>query len=103
MTNPESARLSGNLTVREVPATWRQFEQLAATGRMPPTIDLGSVERTDSSALALLLEWQAQGSARSQKITFENPPDSLRVIARLTEVSSLLGWNDNKNESDDLS
>lgn len=89
--------LTGNLTVREVPAIWRRYRQQADSGMLPETIDLKMVERTDSSALALLLEWQTLGG---EKIKFENPPESLKVIARLTEVEGLLGWNNQNHKSD---
>lgn len=80
--------LSGDLTVREVPATWQRLKS-----GLPDEIDLAGVERIDSSALALLLECRANANAAGQRIEFRNPPDTLRTIARLTQVAELLGWN----------
>ncbi len=79
--------LSGDLTVREVPAAWSRL-----TATLPGEIDLAGVQRADSSALALLLECKALATNRGQPIAFHNPPENLRVIARLTEVDELLGW-----------
>ena len=84
-----TAALSGDLTVREVPDTWHQL-----AGSLPEAIDLAAVERIDSSALALLLECQATANASGQPIAFRNPPDTLRTIARLTQVEELLGWGE---------
>jgi ABC-type transporter Mla MlaB component len=84
--------LSGDLTVREVPAAW---QQLAAD--LPSEVDLGSVERIDSSALALLLELKALAEAGNREIAFTRPPETLRTIARLTQVEQLLGWTETGN------
>lgn len=80
--------LSGDLTMLEVPATWRSLSD-----NLPDAIDLGGVERIDSSALALLLECRAAANAAGRSIEFRNPPETLRTIARLTQVEELLGWN----------
>ncbi len=90
--------LTGDLTVREVPATWRR---LAA--ELPDEIDLAGIERIDSSALALLLECRANANATGRRIEFQNPPDTLRTIARLTQIDELLGWDttaDSEGKSD---
>ena len=53
-------------------------------------IDLTKVEKADSAGLALLLEWKAQANQKAGEITFVGIPDSLRAIARTTEVSDLI-------------
>lgn len=92
--------LSGDLTMREVPVLWHRLRSRFESDELPRTVDLGDVRRTDSSALALLLEWQALAVARGRDIRFENPPESLRVIARLTEVDTLLEWNGDQDGDD---
>ena len=87
MSNPSIESLSGDLTVREVPAAWRRL-----SASLPAVVDLANVDRTDSSALALLLECRALAMHRGQEIGFRNPPETLRIIARLTDVDELLGW-----------
>lgn len=88
----ESWRLSGPLTAREVPQ--RYAESLAQWRRegLPLEIDLGGVENTDSSALALMLEWLSWARRAGSRLDFRNPPDSLRVIAGLSDADGLLGW-----------
>ena len=93
---PESGaelfRIAGELTSREVPALYRQ--SLAwRSGTLPATIDLAAVTRADSSALALLLEWQSWAHGRGADIGFTHPPQSLLTFASLSDVGELLGWD----------
>lgn len=87
-------RISGPLTVSEVPECHADSVRQRAREGMPAEVDLGSVEATDSSALALLLEWLSWARAAGAGIAFTNPPDNLRTIAGLSNVDGLLGWNE---------
>lgn len=88
----DTIKLEGVLTAREV-ARLEGRHRARFEGQAPPTaVDLSEVESGDSSALALLLEWQSSARRSGRKIRFEHPPESLQVIARLTGVSPLLGW-----------
>jgi len=89
---PETFRLEGRLTVDEVPAVYRQHLDWKEDGP-PGVFDLSGLEATDSSAVALLLEWLSWARARDGGIRFENPPEALRTIAGLSQVKELLGWN----------
>ncbi|MEM7053720.1 MAG: hypothetical protein AAF446_04140 [Pseudomonadota bacterium] len=40
------------------------------------------------------MEWQSWAQVRGQNIDFLNPPDTLRTIASLSQVESLLGWSE---------
>ncbi|QOC21432.1 STAS domain-containing protein [Wenzhouxiangella sp. AB-CW3] len=80
--------LSGDLTMKEVPATWQRLSR-----KLPDELDLSGLDRIDSSALALLLECRAAADTAGRDIVFRNPPETLRTIARLTQVEALLGWN----------
>jgi ABC-type transporter Mla MlaB component len=83
--------LGGMLTSRQVPALYRDSLGWQRKG-MPEIIDLADVERADSSALALLLEWRSWADAADRKIRFINVPRSLCVMASLSQVGQLLGW-----------
>ncbi len=85
-------RLSGDLTVDEVPAVYRQSLQWLDTA-LPHTIDLSALKATDSSAIALLLEWAEWARARALEIEFTDPPEGMRTIAGLSQVGPLLGWD----------
>lgn len=83
--------LSGKLTSREVPQLYR--ESLAwQREELPGIIDLAGVERADSSALALLLEWRSWAEAAGTEIRIINVPRSLCVMASLSQIGQLLGW-----------
>jgi ABC-type transporter Mla MlaB component len=87
----ETFRLEGRLTVDEVPEVYRRHLDWKDDG-LPQTIDLSGLEATDSSAVALLLEWLSWARAHDKEIQFDNPPDGLRTIAGLSQVDELLGW-----------
>jgi len=86
-------RLTGKLTASEVAVLECRHKGRFESSSSPATVNLADVESGDSSALALLLEWQAQAQRAGTSIRFEQPPESLRVIARLTGVAPLLGWS----------
>ena len=88
----ETWRLSGALTVREVPQVFADSRAQFERGGMPAEVDLARVAETDSSALALLLEWASWAKLAGAGTEFCNPPESLQVLADLTDVSELLGW-----------
>ncbi|MBK6961738.1 MAG: STAS domain-containing protein [Gammaproteobacteria bacterium] len=87
-----SLQLSGDLTAREVPRIYAESLAWRVAGAVPAVVGLAAVTRADSSALALLLEWQAWAHSRNTVIKFVDPPRALRTFANLSEVSVLLGW-----------
>lgn len=94
----DTVTLDGVLTAREVAELERRYRGRFDGRRAPRVVNLAGVASGDSSALALLLEWQSRAGS---EIRFDQPPESLRVIARLTGVDRLLGWaaNDLGGES----
>lgn len=89
-----SLQLSGELTAREVPGIYAESLAWRVAGAVPAVVGLAGVTRADSSALALLLEWQSWAHGRGTEIEFSDPSQALRTFARLSEVSSLLGWSE---------
>jgi phospholipid transport system transporter-binding protein len=53
-------------------------------------IDLAGVKDSDSSGLALLIEWLSIARASSRSLRYENIPAQLHQLARLSEVEELL-------------
>lgn len=84
-------RPEGPLTSREVPSLWRQTRHWQTDG-VPERIDLADVGPSDSSGLALLLEWTAWARAQGTSIELLNPPPALLTIAGLSQAESVLGW-----------
>lgn len=83
--------LSGPLTSAEVPELYRRSLDWGLAG-LPEVIDLDAVERADSSALSLLLEWRAWAEHAGRSMRFINVPRSLCVMASLSQIEGLLGW-----------
>ncbi len=91
---PEAAfKLSGQVGPAEVTKTWEASQPALKRGEFPERVDLSAITRADSSIIALLLEWQAQARAKNRSIEFAHPPEGLRVLARLGDVHTLLGWH----------
>jgi ABC-type transporter Mla MlaB component len=84
--------LSGDLDAERVAEIHRQTRSACRAGNMPARIDLSAVGQTDSSALALLLYWQEAAHRHDRSIRFDAPPASLSVLANLSQVAPLLGW-----------
>jgi phospholipid transport system transporter-binding protein len=54
------------------------------------TIDLGGVTGSDSSGLALLIEWLSVAKRVGRTLHYKNMPVQLRQLARLSDVEELL-------------
>ncbi|MFP4209303.1 MAG: lipid asymmetry maintenance protein MlaB [Wenzhouxiangella sp.] len=85
--------LDGSLTSRQVPELYRQSLAWRRQG-LPSLIDLAAVERADTSALALLLEWRCWAEQNGTEIRFINVPRALCVLASLSQIGPLLGWRE---------
>ncbi len=53
-------------------------------------IDLAGVSEADSAGLALLIEWVRLAKQAGRSIRFENVPDQIAALARISEVDDLL-------------
>lgn len=53
-------------------------------------IDLAEVTESDSAGLALLLEWVNWARHYVREISYENIPEQIQAIAKISEVSDLL-------------
>ncbi|HEY7907050.1 MAG TPA: STAS domain-containing protein [Wenzhouxiangella sp.] len=91
----QTLKPTGSLTMKEVPG-WHAKTHAAEA--LPASVDLSDVARTDSSALAWLLDLQAKAKQQQRVITFTHPPEALVTLAQLSGVETLLGW-ENKTSS----
>ena len=53
-------------------------------------IDLAAVTTSDSSGLALLIEWLSVAKCANRPLRYENIPCQLQQLARLSDVEELL-------------
>lgn len=97
----DSWRLAGSLTAREVPGLFAASLAQRDRDGLPSEVHLGAVEGTDSSALALLLEWLSWARRADREMAFAEPPGNLRVIAELSDVHELLGWPERERGDDE--
>ncbi len=76
------------LTLAEAADVVRDGLQALASGITD--IDLGALQRFDSTAVAALLEWRRAAAARGAVLRFANLPEGLESLARLYGVAHLL-------------
>ncbi|MGA2399271.1 MAG: STAS domain-containing protein [Steroidobacteraceae bacterium] len=88
----ERSRVSGMLEFTTVtpllPVGAAAIEQGQAA-----VIDLSAVTGSDSSGLALLIEWLSVARGAGRMLHYENIPLQLHQLARLSDVDALLSGN----------
>lgn len=53
-------------------------------------VDFSSVTESDSAGLALLIEWLRLARQANRRIRFEDVPEQIMALARISEVDDLL-------------
>ncbi len=81
-------QVEGQLSFATVPLAWEQTKS-CFNGRREVRVDLAGVERSDSAALALVLEWQRLAKAVGAVLVIQNIPTMLKNIAHVSELD---GW-----------
>ena len=85
----ERSCVVGVLHFTTVTALLRVGSEAITSGRAA-VIDLAGVKDSDSSGLALLIEWLSIARDASRKLRYENIPTQLHQLARLSDVEELL-------------
>jgi phospholipid transport system transporter-binding protein len=85
----ERSRLSGALHFTTVGPLLEQGQVAINDGRAA-LIDLSSVSESDSAGLALLIEYLSIAKQANRALHYENIPEQLQELARLSEVEPLL-------------
>ena len=80
--------VSGPVTLSHVLALLDQSRRMFTATDL--RIDLSGVSEADSSAVALMLEWERQARLRGASIRFENLTESLKTLIGLYDVGELL-------------
>ena len=62
----------------------------AIDGGRAATVDLGGVTGSDSSGLALLIEWLSLAKVAQRPLRYENIPAQMHQLAVLSDVDALL-------------
>jgi phospholipid transport system transporter-binding protein len=85
----DRSRVTGSLHFTTVSSLLSQGVD-AINGGRAAVIDLAGVSASDSSGLALLIEWLSVAKAAGRSLRYENIPSQLQQLARLSEVEELL-------------
>ncbi len=85
----ERARVTGLLHFTTVTALLETGSE-AINGGRAAVIDLAGVQDSDSSGLALLIEWLSVAKAAGRGLRYENIPAQLHQLAHLSDVEELL-------------
>jgi phospholipid transport system transporter-binding protein len=85
----ERSRVVGSLIFSTVGALLPMGSAAIENGRAA-VIDLAGVTASDSSGLALLIEWLSVAKYAQRTLRYENVPAQLLQLARLSEVDELL-------------
>ena len=79
----------GALNFASVSALLEAGTKAIATGAAA-IIDLRGITESDSSGLALLVEWLSVARNAKRSLRYENMPQQIRQLARLSDVEDLL-------------
>lgn len=85
----ERSRLSGALHFSTVGALLELGTEAINAG-CAAVIDLSAVSNSDSSGLALLIEWLSVAKHARRELRYENIPEQIQELARLSDVEGLL-------------
>lgn len=88
VSEPGLARVSGELSFSSV--TSLLGESLFEESGRDWTIDLDEVEKADSAALALLIEWLRRAKSANCTLRFANIPEQLQLIIDVSDLQDLL-------------
>jgi phospholipid transport system transporter-binding protein len=84
----DRSRVLGSLDFETV-ARLLPLGTIAIEGGHASVIDLAGVTDSDSSGLALLIEWLSVATQGQRPLRYENMPAQLRQLAALSEVEGL--------------
>ncbi len=85
----ERSRVLGSLVFTTVSALLPVGSQAIHRGQAA-VIDLSGVTASDSSGLALLIEWLSVAQDARRALRYDNVPSQLQQLARLSEIEELL-------------
>jgi phospholipid transport system transporter-binding protein len=85
----ERSRVAGTMHFTTVTRLLDVGSAAICNGRAA-VIDLSGVKDSDSSGLALLIEWLSVAKAANRTLRYENMPAQLHQLARLSDVEELL-------------
>jgi|TARA_Y100000310_G_scaffold321640_1_gene379580 ABC-type transporter Mla MlaB component len=83
-------KVTGTLTLSNVPHLRDQGAELIEDGPDESRIDLSEAIFQGSAGLALLTSWLRLAEAAAKQIEYLNPPETLQKIAVISEIGDIL-------------
>lgn len=87
--------IEGELTFNTAKLLLNKSKKLFSTKTNSIEVDLSKITRSDSSALALLTEWQRLAAQHKKTIVFKNLPSQLLNMAKLSKLDNILNIEEN--------
>ena len=81
--------ITGELSFTTVPVAYDQTKNCFNKGQ-DIQVNLNDVRRTDSAAMALILEWSRLAKTFNTRLKLNNIPDMLQKIASVSDLEELL-------------
>lgn len=82
--------VKGCLSFSSVPGLWRENKDELFSNNNSLEIDFSQITRSDSSGLALLVEWYREATQNRQKIIFTNLPEQMLHVAEVCGLDEIL-------------
>ena len=88
-TNVVNIHIKGELSFNTVPEAYARTRDCFNNGEHVQ-VDLSDVQRTDSAAIALILEWHRLAKEHNARIILNNIPVMLKKIASVSDLDNLI-------------
>jgi len=82
--------VSGDLNFATVVHLWKSSTALMNSGSATLYFDLSGVTSANSAGLALLLEWLKYAKQKNKSIEFDQIPEQLLSIAKVSGIAEML-------------
>lgn len=79
--------LIGDLTYKSVPSI---IDENLLENNGDILVDLAGINHSDSSGLALLIQWFRQACDSQQQVKFENVPEKMLALAKVSNLDKVL-------------
>jgi len=89
-TVPGHIRVCGDLTFETARRSRQLGVYIIENSKENIDVDCTDVRESDSAGLAVLLDWLSLARKHGRVLTFVNMPESMRALARISDVESLL-------------
>ena len=88
---PGQFSVSGDLTFNNVPKVWEQARKmLIDVYEEDVEIDIASVDRIDSSGIALFVAWSRWAYCNKKQLTFKNSNQRTSKLVEINKLHSVL-------------